>query len=90
MLSAENDSGDLFTKATWKCSEGHTFNMTPFAVLKGGHWCKECNKRNQWNYDKLAKTNKFLAEVWYDTHSTNENMYYYFEDEIARSKKIAE
>ncbi len=64
--------------------------MTPFAVLKGGHWCKECNKLNQWNYDKLAKTNKFLAEVWYDTHSTNENMYYYFKDEIARSKKIAE
>ncbi len=90
LLSAENDSGDLFTKATWKCSEGHTFNMTPFAVLKGGHWCKECNKLNQWNYDKLAKTNKFLAEVWYDTHSTNENMYYYFKDEIARSKKIAE
>lgn len=67
--------GDLDTSLEWECSEGHKFSMRPRTVLKGGHWCKKCLP-TPWRYDHLAKNNKFLAQVWYDTHSPNEDEVY--------------
>lgn len=44
-LSAEMMPGDLTTHLQWKCSCGHEFEASPMAVLKGGHWCTKCLKR---------------------------------------------
>ncbi len=61
-LAAETWSGEMQEKIQWKCGQGHGFEMTPHAVLKGGHWCLECISQ-PWNYKKLAETNPFAAQV---------------------------
>lgn len=69
---------DHRAKLLWQCCEGHTFSASPFTVLKGGHWCPVCQPE-PWNYDKLAKKMPFYAQVWYDSHSPEENFSYYFD-----------
>lgn len=67
-----------YHKLLWQCCEGHNFSATPYTVLKGGHWCPECQP-HPWNYDKLAKKMPFYAQVWYDSHSREENYSYWFD-----------
>ena len=43
-----------YEKTRWKCSEGHEFMLTPFTVLRGGHWCPKCAPM-PWKFDLLAK-----------------------------------
>ncbi|MCP4313129.1 MAG: hypothetical protein GY790_17865 [Bacteroidetes bacterium] len=54
--------GDMHVKVTWKCCMGHSFDLTPHAALKGGHWCPEC-LGPPWNYSEIAKKNSFVAQL---------------------------
>jgi nucleoside-diphosphate-sugar epimerase len=54
--------GTMGLKLEWSCCMGHTFELTPHAVLKGGHWCLECISP-PWNYGEIAKKNRFAAQV---------------------------
>ncbi len=74
-LSETMGKGDLFTPLKWKCAHGHTFEMTPNLVLKGGHWCPQ-ELPYPWNYDAEARVNPFFAQVWYTNHSKDENNVY--------------
>ncbi len=65
-----------FRKLTWKCSEGHTFELNPYTVLCGGHWCPRCCQPAPWNFDRLSKEVPFFAQVWYDSHSVTESALY--------------
>ena len=56
-------NGDWHAPLFWKCCQGHSFLMTPHAVLKGGHWCLECISP-PWNYRKIAAKNKFVQQVF--------------------------
>ncbi len=64
-----------YEKTRWKCSEGHEFMLTPFTVLRGGHWCPKCAPM-PWKFDLLAKKSPFYAQVWYDSHGREENCVY--------------
>ncbi|MEX2724859.1 MAG: NAD-dependent epimerase/dehydratase family protein [Candidatus Freyarchaeota archaeon] len=66
---------DTKTKIKWKCAFSHIFEGSPTLILKGGHWCPECTPP-PWNYDKIAKKNPFIAQVYYSNHSKDENNYY--------------
>lgn len=44
-LSAEMAPGAIFSQLRWRCGCGNEFEMTPNAVLRGGHWCPECLKK---------------------------------------------
>lgn len=77
-LSESMVKGDLYTKLAWQCSEGHIFYASPYAVLFGGHWCEKCLDVYRWNFDYLSKKNPFYYQVWFDSHSTDENNVYYF------------
>lgn len=66
---------DMYTPIKWKCACGHEFEMSPNLALKGGHWCPECLPM-PWNYDEIAKTNPFFAQVWYAHHSKDESNVY--------------
>ncbi|MCQ2575952.1 MAG: NAD(P)-dependent oxidoreductase [Treponema sp.] len=83
VVSSEMKKGDLHSKITWKCHNGHCYESTPFTVLKAGFWCPECVDATPWAYDKAAPHVPFLAQVWYDTHSKAEenNVYPYSETE---------
>ena len=69
-LSDSMTKGDLFTPLRWRCQFGHEFEMTPNAVLKGGHWCPDCLPKydpanpNPWNFEAIAAGNTFFAQVY--------------------------
>lgn len=66
-LSNSMSKGDLFTPLNWSCHLGHEFSGTPNLILKGGHWCPQC-ERESWDYAEIAKHNPFFAQVWTPLH----------------------
>ncbi len=70
-----DEFSDPYAKLRWKCHDGHEFSLTPYAVLRGGHWCDKCLPE-PWDFDRLAKDNPFYAQVWYDSHEKDENVRY--------------
>lgn len=65
-------TGSIYEPLTWKCAFGHEFEASPNLVLKGGHWCPEC-ERKAWNYGETAKRSRFFNQVWAPLHSAAEN-----------------
>lgn len=84
-LSETMTKGDLMTKLKWKCGHcGKEFEASPNLILLGGHWCPHCFVPAEvWDYDSIAKTNPFFAQVWYADHDENENNKYVFDDIFA-------
>lgn len=74
-LASHIEKGDITTPIDWKCACGHTFKASPNLILMGGHWCPECLP-TPWNYDEQAKSNPFLAQVWYASHDKDEHNVY--------------
>lgn len=72
-LSKSMVEGDIYTKLKYKCAFGHEFEATPNLVLKGGHWCPEC-ERGYWNYAEIAKKNPFFAQVWTPIHGDQDDV----------------
>jgi len=62
VLKSDSWGGDVHTPLAWTCCQEHTFEMTPHAVLKGGHWCVDCIGP-PWNYQALVEDNPFAAQV---------------------------
>lgn len=81
-LSETMVKGDLATKLTWKCGLcGAEFEASPALILLGGHWCPECYiPQKKWDYDNVARTNPFFAQVWYPSHTKEETNVYKFDD----------
>ena len=81
-LSKTMPKGDLSVKLKWKCGHcGAEFEASPALILLGGHWCPECFvPQKKWDYNAIAKTNPFFAQVWYPSHSKSETDVYYFDD----------
>lgn len=67
--------GDIYTPLEWECYDKHRFTATPALILLGGHWCPECLPE-PWQYDKEARHNPFLAQVWYASHDQCEDNHY--------------
>ena len=61
-LRSEQWDGNMHTALSWKCCREHGFEMTPHAVIKGGHWCLECISP-PWDYQEVAQKNPFAAQV---------------------------
>ncbi len=74
LLSSEWNR-EMSEKLKWQCAFNHKFTASPTYVLKAGHWCPEC-AAPPWDYDKIAKKNKFFAQAWYPNHNPDENNYY--------------
>ncbi len=73
--------GDPYAPALWENHAGQTFAMTPYAVLKGGFWDPERTFPSPWDFDRLAKHIPYYAQVWYDSHSPEENARYYYDEQ---------
>lgn len=72
VVSTSMRAGDLRSKLEWKCHNGHVFKSSPFAILKGGFWCPECCEALPWAFDSAAARVPFYAQIWYDTHTKDE------------------
>lgn len=71
-----SDFTDMYTPLKWKCHVcGCEFDATPMLVTNGGHWCPDCEPP-VWNFDEIARKNKFLAQVHYNKHDENEYRVY--------------
>ncbi len=77
VLSDSMQAGDLKTKLKWQCHNGHEFESSPYTIIKAGHWCPICcSPKEEWTFDELSKHIPFFAQLWYDTHSPEENYIY--------------
>jgi nucleoside-diphosphate-sugar epimerase len=65
----------MTVKHKWQCSCGEEFEATPRLIIDGGHWCPTCTPPD-WKFDETAKSNKLLAQPYYNKHSVNENIVY--------------
>ena len=74
-LSETMTVGDAYTPLEWECYDGHKFMATPALILLGGHWCPQCFPM-PWQYDREARHNPFLAQVWYASHDKEEDNVY--------------
>lgn len=74
-LSPTMTIGDAYTPLEWECYDGHRFTASPAVVLLGGHWCPHCFP-TPWQYDREARHNPFLAQVWYASHDKEEDNLY--------------
>ena len=81
-LSENMNKGDLKSKLKWKCGYCKCeFEASPCLILLGGYWCPQCYiPVKQWDYDNIAKSNPFFAQVWDFNHSKNECNVYKFDD----------
>lgn len=82
-------TGDAYAPLKWKCCEGHEFEMNPYTVLRGGHWCPKCMPM-PWKFDLLAKKMPFYSQVWYDSHSKDENYVYSMSDDNEADMEFVE
>lgn len=71
-VSRTMKKGDLYKPLEWKCHNGHTFTARPFTILKAGYWCPECCEPSPWTYDKEVPSVPFYAQVYYDSHASDE------------------
>jgi len=55
-------NGNMHQQLSWLCCQKHSFEMSPHAVLKGGHWCLDCISP-PWNYHAALDQNRFAAQV---------------------------
>lgn len=61
-LQTDSWDGDMHAPLAWTCCLGHAFEMTPHAVVKGGHWCLDCIGP-RWDYSAFLEANPFAAQV---------------------------
>lgn len=61
-LSEAVEKGDIHTPLKWECAFGHRFEAKPSTILKGGHWCPECES-GAGNREAEAKHNRFLSQL---------------------------
>ncbi len=73
-LSTLMEKGELRDKLKWECAHGHSFEASPYLILKTGHWCSECLEI-PWNFDQQAHSNPFLAQVWHADHPKDETQF---------------
>ncbi len=66
-----SDTGDFYAPLKWRCAFDHEFEASPHLVLKGGHWCPEC-ERKAWNYGEIAARSPFFNQVWAPLHDPSE------------------
>lgn len=66
LLSEEMKKGDIDTPLSFRCGEGHEFQLTPRTMFLGGHWCEDCLRRisdDPLAAGEQARKNRFLAQT---------------------------
>ncbi|MCR5741314.1 MAG: NAD(P)-dependent oxidoreductase [Gammaproteobacteria bacterium] len=79
-LISEEYHNDVFEKLEWETQDKERFIARPNTILRCGHWYNVSYKEHAWDFDRLAKSDKIYASIWYDAHSKDENYYYYFDE----------
>ncbi|MCD8041134.1 MAG: GDP-mannose 4,6-dehydratase [Clostridia bacterium] len=73
-------SGDIYQKMDWLTQDGEKFTASVYTVLRAGHWYSGIYEKNIWEFDRLSKKDKIFAQVWYDSHTQDEDYTYVLDD----------
>ena len=79
-LISESYSGNIYEPLEWENQDKERFIMKPYSILRCGHWMNISYKEYAWDFDRLAKTDKIYAQIWYDHHDQDEDNFYYYDD----------
>lgn len=79
LISKTFKTGDVYSKLTWQDQDGNEFVATPFTILRAGHWNNPCYNSFSWEFDRLSKKDKIYSQIWYTSHSEEENNIYYLD-----------
>lgn len=82
LLTKDFEDGDIYRKVEWQNHDGDKFLARPYSVLYCGHWMNASYISYGWDFDRIAKFDKLVAQVWYDTHEKEENRYYWYDNEF--------
>lgn len=66
VLSAPAGKIDLYAKLEWECHKGHKFMASPYAILKAGFWCPECEEITPVEVNPETKDIPFFAQIWWN------------------------
>lgn len=80
LLTKTFKTGDIYSKVEWCDCDGNKFVARPHSILFCGHWPNVSYREYAWEFDRLAKTDKLAAQIWYDSHDQDENRFYYYDD----------
>ncbi len=91
-LITENfKDGDIYKKVMWMNADGVEFEARPYTVLYCGHWLNISYSKYAWDFDRIAKFDKLVAQIWYDAHEKDEDRYYWYDSHFnAKYKKLGE
>ena len=68
-------------------ADGQEFDARPHTILFCGHWFNESYTKYCWDFDHLAKTDKMIAQIWYDDHQKDENKTYWYDSHFIAQYK---
>ena len=89
-LTADSFDGDLYKKMDWETVDGEKFTADTYTVLRAGHWVNPLYTEWKWDFDRLSKTDRIFARIWYDSHGKDEDYVYYFDDKFkAHADKLS-
>ena len=79
-LNPEKFGGNMYEKLNWQTGDGKTFTASAYTVLRAGHWEHRLYDEWVWDFDRLSKTDRIFARIWYDSHDKDEDTVYYFDE----------
>jgi hypothetical protein len=90
LITEDFKTGDVYRKLVWETYDKERFEARPYSVLFCGHWMNISYKEYAWDYDRLAKHDKFIAQAWYDSHAEDEDKFYYYDNNFEAHYKNLE
>ena len=90
LITDDFKTGDIFRKVEWEDLDGNRFFARPHTILFCGHWNNISYHEYAWDFDRLAKKDKIVAQIWYDAHDENENKYYWYDECFNSNYKVIE
>lgn len=81
-LTPEKFNGDMYAKIDWETCDGEKFTADVYTVLRAGHWVNPLYTDWVWDFDRLSKTDRIFARIWYDSHKKDEDYVYYFDKDF--------
>ena len=80
LLSSDFKKGDIHQKLKWVTHDGVEFEASAHTVLYCGHWHNISYEQYAWDFDRLAKFDKLVAQIWYDHHDQDEDLFYWYDE----------
>ncbi|MCM1439112.1 MAG: NAD-dependent epimerase/dehydratase family protein [Roseburia sp.] len=81
-LTPEKFNGDMYENIDWETCDGEKFTASVYTVLRAGHWVNPLYTDWVWDFDRLSKTDRIFARIWYDSHEKDEDVVYYFDKDF--------